>query len=137
MAESIQHIRYVNMQALYKRFCAMYPDEPERGMLRRFATYTHISPRYLSHIRNGRKAIGHNTARTLEQAFGLPESWMDVSHAELDGVAPAEKLFLQRALAAYRKNQAVASSALAIVEQAVTSTDEPPKQNKTKTLSKR
>lgn len=120
MPNSIQHIRYVNMQALYKRFCAMYPDEPERGMLRRFGQYTHISPRYLSHIRNGRKAIGHNIARQLEQAFGLPESWMDVSHDGIDSNASnTEHSFLMRALAAHRANPAAAEAALAIVEHSV------------------
>lgn len=119
MADSIQSIRYENMQALYKRFCAMYPDEPERGMLRRFATYVKISPRYLSHIRNGRKAIGHNTARQLEIAFGLPEAWMDVSHSDISGTSGNEREFLQRALAAYRENKAAALSALEIVERSV------------------
>lgn len=119
MPDSIQQTRYDNMQALYKRFCAMYPDEPERGMLRRFAQYTHISPRYLSHIRNGRKAIGHGTARQFELAFGLPESWMDVPHNGVDEISADEQAYLRRALAAHRANPAAAESALTIVEQAV------------------
>jgi hypothetical protein len=54
---------------------------PERGSMTRFATKVDLTPRYLSHIHNGRKQIGHAVARKMEAAFGLPNGWLDVDHA--------------------------------------------------------
>lgn len=127
MPTSIQETRYRNMVALYKRFCAMHPNEPERGMLRRFGQYVGVNPRYLSHIRNGRKAIGHNIARKFEVAFGKPESWMDVSHGEIEGATNGEHEYLMRALIAHRINPAAAEAALSIVEMAVGGIEKPDK----------
>lgn len=87
--KNISEIRRENMEALFTRFkgwvWARFPDEPERGMMTRFAGVSGISPRYLSHIRNGRKEIGHNSARNIEKglrALGhefddVVDGWMD------------------------------------------------------------
>lgn len=59
--KTVHETRRTNMEALFARFkdwmWARFPDEPERGMMTRFANASGISARYLSHVRNGRKEI--------------------------------------------------------------------------------
>lgn len=97
-ARTIDRIRFNNYQALLKRFDLSEAKMglPPRGALARFGFFCDVSPRYLSHINNGRKHIGSATARKCEEAFGLPTGWMDVSHEDVpDNVTPEKKDFLR------------------------------------------
>jgi len=77
MKKDIKSIRLENLNWLYSKLCEEFPHDPEHGMLRRFGLRVGVSPAYLSHIRNGRKNVGHATARSIERGFGLPANWMD------------------------------------------------------------
>ena len=87
--------------ALYKKFREANPHLPERGMLKMFADRIGLSDRYLSHIKCKRKNIGNNVARTIEEALGLPNGWMDREHAKgsnlTEEIDDAEKIFLETA----------------------------------------
>ena len=75
----ITAIRMQRFEELRQEFADL-PQEhelSEHGRLRRFGEFTGLSDRYLSHIVNGRKNIGHQTARALETAFRKPANWMD------------------------------------------------------------
>ncbi len=95
---------YLNLQVQFK----MRPENkglPDHGMLKRFAAFTDVSPRYYSHINNGRKNIGDKTARAIEKAFALEHGWFDRNHDEnLNSVSTAESEFLSMALDLYRKS---------------------------------
>lgn len=92
-SKTIQEIRRDNMEALFVRFkdyvWARFPKEPERGMMKRFAQAANNDPRYMSHVRNGRKEIGHAMARKMEEGIHTlgPEfkdvvpGWMDNDHS--------------------------------------------------------
>jgi plasmid maintenance system antidote protein VapI len=75
----IGRIRLMRFKELQQEFRSLPSerDQPDRGQLNRFGAHADLSPRYLSHIVNGRKAIGAQTARSLEKAFGKPQFWMD------------------------------------------------------------
>jgi len=68
--KNVSQIRRENMEALFARFqewlWQRFPDEPERGMKTRFANMCEVTPQYLSHVRNGRKEVGHKLARKME-----------------------------------------------------------------------
>lgn len=53
----INEIRMRNYRDLLLKFRGMPENErlPDHGMLKRFAEFTGVSPRYYSHINNGRK----------------------------------------------------------------------------------
>lgn len=87
--KNVSEIRRENMETLFMRFkewvWARFPDEPERGMMTRFANTSGMSPRYLSHVRNGRKEIGHATARKMERGLrNLGHEFDDVEDGWLD-----------------------------------------------------
>lgn len=87
--------------------------EPERGVLNRFGEFTGISPRYLSHVNNGRKHLGADTCRRMEESFRLPHGWMDQDH--LGGPAPgtrAEREYLELALKLFRESPVEAQGVL-------------------------
>ena len=86
----VTEIRYDNFDLLFEAFKQKvwreFPDEPEKGMLRRFAASVQIPPatpkgkgwvlseRYASHLNCRRKGMGHATARKIEEAQGLMRS---------------------------------------------------------------
>lgn len=92
-----KEIRWDNFQLALRAFkekrMSEFPDEPERGMLRRFAErvtnggYSGFSERYASHLNARRKPIGTHVARSLEAALGLPSGWMDHAHGNLSAEA--------------------------------------------------
>lgn len=103
----------------YKTLMAQFRDreldrgEPERGLLNRFGEFTGVSPRYLSHVNNGRKHLGADTCRRIEQAFRLPHGWMD--HDHLGGPSPgtrAEREYLELALKLFRESPVEAQGVL-------------------------
>lgn len=93
MLKSVTQARYENFDALFEAFRQKlwrdFPDEPEKGMLRKFAARANLSDRYASHLNCKRKPMGHAVARKIELAMGLPEMWMDQDHAGLSPAAVA------------------------------------------------
>lgn len=113
--EDVNALRQRNYKALMLQFRQQEAakGEPERGLLNRFGKFVGISPRYLSHINNSRKAIGAQTARQIEQAFGLPDGWMDHDHIGGSPTASrAKREFLELALQLYRQSPVEAQSLL-------------------------
>jgi|GEM_PF-2561887 hypothetical protein len=113
--EDVNDVRLRNYKALMLRFRQKESErgEPERGLLNRFGKFVEISPRYLSHVNNGRKAIGAQTARQIETAFGLPLGWMD--HDHMAGPAAnsrSEREYLELALQLFRQSPVEAQSLL-------------------------
>lgn len=111
----VNEIRMRNYKILMQQYRTRELDrgEPERGLLNRFGEFTNISPRYLSHVNNGRKHLGAETCRRMEQAFKLPHGWMDQDH--LGGPAPgtrAEREYLELALKLFRESPLEAQSVL-------------------------
>lgn len=112
----INEIRLKNYRELLLRFRRMEEEQGlvgERGLLRRFGEFTRVSPRFLSHVNNGRKNIGDDTARAFEAAFKLPHGWVDHDHVTgpmLGG--RGEKEFIELALMLYRQSPIDAQAAL-------------------------
>lgn len=90
MTTDITTIRYANFLELRKQFRKSEDSQGivERGELGRFAEVLGISARYVSHINNRRKNIGHSTARQIETALKLPHGWLDVDH--IGGAIPMD-----------------------------------------------
>lgn len=104
-----------NYAELMRRFRERGLDrgEPERGSLSRFGKHAGVSPRYLSHVNNGRKHLGDESCRKIEAAFGLPPGWMD--HDHVVGAVPdsqPEREFLELALRLFRESPVDAQAAL-------------------------
>lgn len=80
----VKEVRKQNFDFLFEQFKAKvresWPNERERGMLKRWAEQLGMSEAFLSHIKTGRKPIGDRTAMKLEAASGLERGWMDESH---------------------------------------------------------
>lgn len=104
--KTVSEIRHQNFLLLFEMFkkqvWASWPDEPERGMLRKMSKAYGLSERWLSHVKVGRKTVGHNTARKLEDLFGLSVGWMDQEHYSDKPRSKAEDAFLASALMLYR-----------------------------------
>jgi hypothetical protein len=112
----VNEVRLRNYKALMQQFRNRELDrgEPERGVLHRFGTFTEVSPRYLSHVNNGRKHLGADTCRRMERAFKLPHGWMDHDHL---GGSPApgtraEREYLELALKLFRESPVDAQAVL-------------------------
>lgn len=91
----INGIRLQNYNLLLRMFRDR-PDQaglPAHGLLKRFAEHVSVSPRYLSHINNGRKNIGDALARRLETESGKPFGWMDRVNieSEIDAAGAAHQ----------------------------------------------
>ena len=70
------------MLELFHEF-SLLPEEreqPELGRRKRFAEKFQTSPRSFGHVWNGRRNIGDELARRLEQAFNKPQNWIDTDH---------------------------------------------------------
>jgi len=104
----IKQIRSKNYHFLFGRFKASiwaeFPEEPERGMLKRFAEKLDLSEAYISHINTGYKQIGDKTARKFELALKLPNGWMDKEHHEGAPRTPEEDAFVAAAVKLYRES---------------------------------
>lgn len=116
MAKEMHQIRQENFQWLFQQFRQAiwrdFPDEPEKGMLKRFADRLGLSDRYLSHINNARKGIGSTTARRIEEALKLERGWMDSEHEPSDPKDRAEQEFVHSALQLFRNSPVEAQAAL-------------------------
>lgn len=141
--KTVSEIRHENFLLLFEMFkrqvWASWPDEPERGMLRRMSKTFDLSERWLSHVKVGRKTVGHNTARKLEDLFGLSVGWMDTQHYGDTPRTRAEDEFVASALMLYRTAPAAAQREMvAMMRQRLTETDErPPKKTASKAAKKR
>ena len=103
MAMNSAQIRHNNFIKLFNDFIDSRPNAPQRGMLKAFAEHLQLSDRYLSHIKCGRKNIGSNIARAIEERLKLPHGWMDREHDALKlPTDDREKLFLETALSLFR-----------------------------------
>lgn len=136
--KTVSEIRHHNFLLLFEMFkrqiWAAWPDEPERGMLRRMSKTYRLSERWLSHVKTGRKPVGHNTARKLEELFGLSVGWMDKEHYGDSPRSKAEDEFIASALMLYRTAPAAAQKEmLSMMRQRLT---EPHERPVTKTASK-
>lgn len=104
--DDIKRIRYQNYRSLFDEFKQQtwrrYPDQPEKGMLKLFSEKVGLSPRFLSHINNDRKAIGHGTARRIERGMKVPHGWLDQDHERNRAASIDEQQFLEGALSVYR-----------------------------------
>jgi len=91
MLKTTSQIRYENFDRQYEAFKVevwrSFPDEPEKGMLRKFAVKAGLTDAYCSHIKCRRKPMGARTARKVEGALGLPANFMDHDHAGLSASA--------------------------------------------------
>lgn len=125
-------VRHENFLSLFERFkleiWRAWPNEPEKGMMRRFADRLTLSERYVSHLKNRRREIGNATARKLEVALSLPVGWMDQNHdrdqggqsAPADtplgeiaaGMIPGELQFIEMASAVFRDSPEEAQKAI-------------------------
>lgn len=105
--DTTSQIRQSNFETLYRQFRENHSDQPNRGMLKLFAEKLEMSDRYLSHVKCGRKNIGSNVARQIEQRLKLPEGWMDNQHESLTGLPVTDELernFIETMLAIYRSS---------------------------------
>ena len=111
----IYTIRLANYKTLLLQFRSRKDekDQPEYGLLTRFADACGVNARYLSHINNGRKNIGEALARQLEVGMKVPHGWMDREHNA--AAAPAgdgEQEFIEMATRLYRKSPVKAQAML-------------------------
>jgi hypothetical protein len=75
-----------------------------------FAAALQISPSMWSQIKSSRP-IGDKLARQIEHLGGKAPGWLDAAHAP-DAPTPAERAFLDVALAAYRATNATGRRSL-------------------------
>jgi plasmid maintenance system antidote protein VapI len=62
-----------------------------------------LDPVYLSHLRNQVRDMGDDTARKLEEYFGLSTGWMDSLHDESQPADQGEAMFVETMLELYRR----------------------------------
>jgi transcriptional regulator with XRE-family HTH domain len=115
--EKVEDVRLRNFLFLFESFKQEiwkdWPNEPERGMLTRFADRLGINKIYLSQVKNGRKVIGTVTRNNIEQAMGLPEGWMDTDHTqEVIDADDDAKAFADAAMAIYMQAPEAARAAM-------------------------
>src|ERR1700739_2270470 len=70
--------RYANYRSLLEEFSRLEQerDLPRRGELGRFAAFTGISAKYLSHINARKKQLGVDSVTKMERAFGKPKGFL-------------------------------------------------------------
>lgn len=96
--------RQTNFLALFRAFRDQHPDEPTRGMLKKFSEKVEISDRYLSHVKCGRKQLGAALARQMETKCGKPHGWLDQVHDDGTPEDGDERVLIEQILALYRNN---------------------------------
>ncbi len=91
-----------NVLALFQAYAedALARGVPPKGLEQRYAEQLQISPSMWSQIKSSRP-IGDRLARQIENHAGKPAGWLDEAR-ELLTPTPAEKAFLDLALAVYR-----------------------------------
>ena len=99
---SITVARRQNALALFQSFAgkALAGGSPPKGLEQAFAASLQISPSLWSQIKSARP-IGDKLARQIEHLGGRPRGWLDEAR-DRGGPSPAEKAFMDLALAAWR-----------------------------------
>jgi hypothetical protein len=93
--------RAQNFSTLYRQFCDANTHLPQRGLLKLFCEHLELSPKYVSHLKVGRKAIGAATARHIEAKCGKPHGWMDLPQGA-EAMSPDERMLVDQILSLYR-----------------------------------
>ena len=104
--------RRKNALALFKAFAekAMSSGAAPKGLEQAFAASLEISASMWSQVKSSRP-IGDKLARQIERHCGKPKGWLDDAR-DADGPTPAERAFLDLALAAHRATDAAGRRAL-------------------------
>ncbi|TDM06019.1 MAG: hypothetical protein C4K60_15240 [Ideonella sp. MAG2] len=105
-------LRRQNALALFHVFAeqALAAGEAPKGLEQAFAATVQISPSMWSQIKSSRP-IGDKLARQLEALTGHAQGWLDEPH-QAATPTPAEKAFLDLALAAWRATNSAGRKAL-------------------------
>ncbi|MFT3819756.1 MAG: hypothetical protein QM750_19435 [Rubrivivax sp.] len=109
---SITVARRQNALALFQAYAekSLASGAPPKGLEQAFAATLQISPSMWSQIKSSRP-IGDKLARQIETLCKKPAGWLDETHA-IAGPTPAESVFLELALAAYRATNSAQRKAL-------------------------
>lgn len=112
MDESLARHRRRNALALFQAHAerALSGGAPPKGLEQAFAAALEISPSMWSQIKSSRP-IGDKLARQIERHCGKPKGWLDEPR-DSDAPTPAERAFIDLALAAYRATDAAGRRAL-------------------------
>lgn len=114
--EKVDKVRARNFLFLFEQFKEerrrMWPDEPDRGMLKRFAERLELNNVYLSNLKSGAKVLGVKTARHIESKMGLPEGWMDTDHSRDEATMSDDDMAFQDSVMAVYRQAPEASRAL-------------------------
>jgi hypothetical protein len=104
--------RRQNALALFQAFAekTLASGGPPKGMEQSFAATLQISPSMWSQIKSSRP-IGDKLARQIEHLGGKPRGWLDEAR-DPSAVSPAEKAFMELALAAWRASNGTQRKAL-------------------------
>jgi hypothetical protein len=113
MSTTVTRRRRANAMALFQSYAerALATGAPPKGLEQAFAATLEISPSMWSQIKSAR-AIGDKLARQIERHCAKPKGWLDEPHANADAPTPAERAFLDLALAAHRATDAAGRRAL-------------------------
>lgn len=114
--EKVDSVRARNFKLLFEQFKEerrrKWPDEPERGMLTRFADHLELNKVYLSNINSGNKIIGVKTARHVEHKMNVPEGWLDTDHSRDASLMSDDDVAFQDSVMAIYRQAPEASRAL-------------------------
>lgn len=103
---NVSDTRMVNLLALYQQFRDANSHLPDRGMGKLFSEKLGISNDFFSHLKCGRKTVGHALARRIEIQTSKPEGWLDQEHSEIDPKNLSERNFMETVMAVYRSDPA-------------------------------
>ncbi len=100
---NITLVRRQNALALFQAYAekALTAGAAPKGLEQAFAATLQISPSMWSQIKSARP-IGDKLARQIERHHDKPLGWLDDARGDPAALTPAEKSFLELALAAWR-----------------------------------
>jgi hypothetical protein len=106
MDESLARHRRINALALFQAHAerAVAGGASPKGLEQAFAAALEISPSMWSQIKSSRP-ISDKLARQIERHCGKPRGWLDAAR-DSETPTPAERAFLDLALAAHRATNA-------------------------------
>jgi hypothetical protein len=112
MDDSLARRRRTNALALFQAHAerAVAGGAAPKGLEQAFAAALEISPSMWSQIKSSRP-IGDKLARQIERHCGKPKGWLDAAR-DSAAPTPAERAFLELALAAHRATDAAGRRAL-------------------------
>ncbi|MHB8408946.1 MAG: S24 family peptidase [Acidiferrobacterales bacterium] len=78
-------------------------EDPDLRLQKTFGTRTGVPPSYISQVCSQKRNIGHEVARRIEGALGLPSGWMDTQRGSpapatepVPGLVPVRRVTLVR-----------------------------------------